>query len=137
MGKQAQAPKEDDPMKKGDRYPHQGERVFLPGTDQAIGIIDGAMFHRAVLGSLHRFRRSPGPGWALDLVVFQELEGRVEHIRVVDMETDVEYVTPYWRFQNMGRKIQFGEYGVQLLLNLRYWVTTQLTAPDEALKELL
>ena len=136
MGKQAQAP-EKEVMKEGDRYPHQGERVFLPGTDQAIGIIDGDTFHRAVIGSLHRLRSHPGPGWALDLVVFQELEGRVEHIRVVDMETDVEYMTPYWRFKNMGRKIHFGPYREQLVLNLRYWVTTQLKAPDEALKELL
>jgi hypothetical protein len=119
------------------KYLHEGEKVYLPGTDQAVGVTEGGTFHRAVMGSLHRFRRRPGPGWALDLVVFQALKGEVETIRVVDMETDVEYTTPYWRFENMGRKIQFGDYGQQLLLNLRYWETVQLEAPDEALKELL
>ncbi|KKN71194.1 hypothetical protein LCGC14_0423570 [marine sediment metagenome] len=124
-------------MTRGVDYPFQGQRVLLPGTDQVIGVLDGDTFHRAVLGSLHRFRGRPGPGWALDLVVFKALKGKAETIRVVDMETDVEYTVPYWRFENMGRKIQFGDYGEQLLLNLRYWETVQLKAPDEALKELL
>ena len=112
-----------------------GDPVYLPnGT--CIGFIQEGVFNKAVMGSIHKLRRRPGPGWAIDQGVLDDLVGQADEIRIVDMETDVEYVADLDFFRRMARPIDFG-YGKQQCLNLRYWKTVQLSAPDEALKELI
>lgn len=106
------------------------EPVYL-GRQLVGHIREDLTFVKHVQGSRHRFRKAPGPGWAIDLQLLKDLKAKeVWRIQIIDDETWVRYTTSMQKFGTMGRPIEFGGHGKQLCLNLKYWTTDQLELTD-------
>lgn len=86
---------------------------------RAVGHVKGKVFAKRIRGSKHLLKHPPAISF--DVTSLQDAEALgARTIKVVDIETNEVYVTPFARIWEEGIPINRG-YGNQLALVLSYW----------------
>ena len=95
-----------------------------------VGVVEGQVFHKNVIGSKHMLRRPPA--WAFDLETLDQAEqAGARWVRVRDAETGREYEAAIAYIRAKGFDVNRG-HGRQVALPLGEW---KLKAEGELVQE--
>jgi len=100
--------------------PHT-QRLLLRVGERVIGVIDHRVLRKRVRASRH-FLRKPVPSIALDAHAFDTYRAQFDTIEVLDTETGTRYRLPAREFEKHRFSVEYGAYGKQYAVPLRYWL---------------
>jgi len=94
--------------------------IMVNGKVKMVGQALGNIFYKKVKKSKHLFRIANA--WGIDVAVFQQAQkdGCIK-IMIYDEENDVTYTTTFELFSISGFKKDFGAFGAQIFLPLKYF----------------
>lgn len=93
---------------------------FTPKQTKIHGEITGGVWSKSIRGSTGILRRINAIAFDRAELDAAQAQGAVS-VDVLDTETDTHYLAPLDTIREVGKPIEFGSYGRQLLLGFNGW----------------